>query len=181
MIIWFTGLSGSGKTTLSNLLSKKLQLDGLEVVQLDGDTLRRDLCADLGFSAKDRLENLRRAGSLAMLLAEAGKTVICSLISPYSIMRQKIRDQAMKYDISFMEVYLSASLEVCESRDPKGLYKKARMGLIPDFTGINSSYEIPEHSELSVPTGTLSVEDSVEMIYRSVSLVRFQAASSNKK
>lgn len=159
-VIWLTGLSGSGKSTLATLLECDLFNRGYEVFVLDGDNVRHGLCSDLGFSKVDRTENIRRIGELAALYAEAGLIVITAFISPYRADRRAARKISGG---NFHEIHLSASVEQCEERDPKGLYHKAREGKILDFTGISAPYELPEKPELEIATGTLSVEKSLDL------------------
>lgn len=160
-VLWFTGLSGSGKTTLAFELEQRLFAKGYQVYVLDGDNVRHGLSRDLGFSPEDRTENIRRIGEVAALFAEAGTIVISAFISPYLADRQIARDAAAG---GFHEVYISADLAACEARDPKGLYKKAHRGEIPEFTGISAPYEAPESPELEVDTGVLSIEASLAML-----------------
>jgi len=135
---------------------------------IDGDALRDELSRDLGFSQHDRMENIRRAGSIALIAEASGITSICSMISPLRRERDEVRALAQKRGIRFVEVYVSTSLEVCESRDPKGLYKKARTGLIPQFTGIDSPYEEPIDPEIIISTERCSIDECVELLYRKV-------------
>ena len=160
-VLWFTGLSASGKTTLAFELEQRLFKKGYQVYVLDGDNIRHGLSADLGFSPTDRGENIRRIGEVAALFADAGYIVIPAFISPYRHDREAARQAGGE---SFHEIHLTASLEVCEGRDPKGLYKKARRGDIPEFTGISAPYESPDHPELAINTGTLSVEESLAVL-----------------
>ena len=160
--IWFTGLSGSGKTTLSSMLKKEMESRRVPVVLLDGDMLRHGLNRDLGFSALDRAENIRRAGEVAKILSAAGHTVIAAFITPMESLRQAVR--GIFEPGRYVEIYLDCSLEVCETRDPKGLYSRARAGEIPEFTGITSPFERPHLSDLVVPTGDLTVDDSLNTI-----------------
>ncbi|MFC1673852.1 adenylyl-sulfate kinase [Pseudomonadota bacterium] len=160
-VVWFTGLSASGKSTLATMLEQRLFETGRQVYVLDGDNVRHGLCSDLGFSADDREENIRRIGELAALFMESGLIAISAFISPYRRDRRLARKAAGG---NFHEIYLQADLEVCEKRDPKGLYAKAREGVIKDFTGISAPYEAPEAPELVVDTGTLTLEESVDMI-----------------
>lgn len=157
-VVWLTGLSGAGKSTLASALERRLFDDGRQVCVLDGDTIRRGLNRDLGFSASDRSENVRRAGEVAALLAQAGMIVIVAFISPYAEDRARARAAAKD---CFHLVHVKADLETCEGRDPKGLYKKARKGEIADFTGISAPYEEPRDAELVIDTGTHSIEESV--------------------
>ncbi len=160
-VMWLTGLSGSGKTTLAFELEQRLFAKGYQVYVLDGDNVRYGLSSDLGFSHEDRTENIRRIGEVAALFAEAGSIVISAFISPYREDRLMARNAASE---GFHEVYLSADLAACEARDPKGLYKKAHRGEIPDFTGVSAPYEEPEDAELKMDTGTLSIEESVNQL-----------------
>ena len=160
-VLWFTGLSGSGKSTLSFELERRLFDRGLNVYVLDGDNVRHGLCSDLGFAPEDRAENIRRIGEVASLFADAGYIVMTAFISPYESDRLMARQAAVD---PFHVVYLSAGVEACESRDPKGLYKKARSGEIPEFTGISAPYEAPVEPDLVVDTGSRSIEDSVHTL-----------------
>ncbi|GAB4165349.1 MAG: adenylyl-sulfate kinase [Terrimicrobiaceae bacterium] len=163
-VIWLTGLSGSGKSTLATGLDWHLHRRGIASTILDGDNLRHGLCSNLGFSHEDRSENIRRAGETAKLMAEAGLVVICSLISPYRADRLKVRDICERDGVPFAEVYVNAPLEVCESRDPRGLYRRARAGEIRDFTGVGSPYESPENPEVEVRTAETTQEQSLERL-----------------
>lgn len=162
-VIWFTGLSGSGKSTLANELEYRLNKLGIHTFLLDGDNVRHGLNSDLGFSPEDRAENIRRVGEVARLFWEAGIVVLVSFISPYRKDRRRAR--SLIDDGKFIEVYVKCPLEVAEQRDPKGLYKKARAGIIQDFTGISAPYEEPENPEIVVETDRLSIEESVEKIF----------------
>ena len=153
-VIWFTGLSGSGKSTLANALEHVLHQAGKHTYILDGDNIRQGLNKDLGFSDADRVENIRRIAEVARLMADAGLIVITAFISPFKKEREMARN--LIGSEHFLEVYVSTSLAVCEERDPKGLYKKARAGQIPEFTGISSPYEAPLNPELVVATATQS-------------------------
>ncbi len=170
-ILWFTGLSGAGKTTLALELERQLHADGHQAYVLDGDNLRGGLNGDLGFSPEDRSENIRRAGEVAALFADAGVIVIGALISPYEADRQMVR--AMRPDL-FHEVFIKSDLDVCESRDPKGLYKKARAGEIPEFTGISAPYEEPVAPELIVDTANQTVDQSIKALRDYISANLFQ-------
>ena len=165
-IIWFTGLSGSGKSTLSSLLEKRLKESGFNTFPLDGDDLRSGLNSDLGFSAADRTENLRRAAHIARLALNSGMVVPSSFISPLAAQRALIR-QICGPD-HFLEVYVKCSPEECERRDTKGLYRKARSGEIHEFTGISSAYEIPNNPDLIIDTELLSKEEAIDIIWHSV-------------
>ena len=161
-VVWFTGLSGSGKTTIALEAERQLFQKGYQVYVLDGDNVRGGLNANLSFSPEDRAENIRRVGEVAALFADAGFVVLSAFISPYRADRERAREAAERYPSgAFHEVYIKAALEVCEGRDPKGLYKKARAGEIPDFTGISAPYEAPEEQELVIETGAMSEEQSV--------------------
>jgi len=166
LVIWFTGLSGAGKTTLSTAVQKSLRERGYRAPVLDGDVLRAGLCSDLGFSAKDRHENVRRAGAVAGLMAEAGLICVVALISPFRSDRAAAR--ALVPAGRFVEVFVNAPLSVCEQRDVKGLYRKARANQIPEFTGISSPYEEPESPEITVRSDLLSIEESVALILKVV-------------
>ncbi|MBJ7549151.1 adenylyl-sulfate kinase [Marinomonas ostreistagni] len=161
-IFWFTGLSGSGKTTLATALSTKLKELGYKVYLLDGDVLRTGLCNDLKFSDQDRKENIRRAGKVAKLFMDEGYIVLCTFISPFCSDRQIVRETCPNG--KFHEVYVSTPLGKCEERDPKGLYAKARSGLIPFFTGIDSPYEKPNNPELEINTSNCSIDAAINYI-----------------
>lgn len=161
-VIWFTGLSGSGKSTLAAAFHQRLQSLGIHSYVLDGDVLRTGLNKDLGFTEKDRQENIRRAGEVAKILKDAGVLVLAAFISPFSEDRKCLKEGIGEAD--FLEVYVSAPLEVCESRDVKGLYQKARRGLIPEFTGIDSPYEVPENPDLVLPTDQISISEAIERL-----------------
>jgi adenylylsulfate kinase len=160
-IIWFTGLSGSGKSTLANALDEKLFNIGIKTYVLDGDNVRMGLNKDLGFSDVDRKENIRRISEVANLFSDSGTLTITAFISPFREDRNLAREILGK---DFIEIYLDTDISICESRDPKGLYKKARLGEIKNFTGIDSPYEKPENPELIIRTGELSIEESINKI-----------------
>jgi len=160
-VLWFTGLSGSGKSTVANAVEARLNALGRMTYLLDGDNVRDGLCADLGFSPEDRRENIRRVAHVAKLLWEANLIALVSFISPFRAERRLARDLIGK---DFIEVFVDAPLEVCESRDPKGLYKKARAGAIAEFTGISSPYQKPEKPELVLKTGGEKPEASVDKV-----------------
>ena len=151
-VLWFTGLSGSGKSTLANALDVELHGRGIKTVLLDGDNVRHGLCGDLGFSADDRHENLRRIAEVAKLMADTGLVVLTAFVSPYRSDRDRAR--AIVGLERFAEIYVDAPIEVCATRDVKGLYAKAQAGLITDFTGVNSPYEAPLAPELTVASGS---------------------------
>lgn len=161
-VIWFTGLSGSGKSSVANALEQTLAAQGKHTYLLDGDNVRHGLCADLGFSAEDRTENLRRVGAVAGLMVDAGLLVLSAFISPYRSQRELVKSfiPAGK----FIEVHIATPLEVCEQRDVKGLYKKARAGQISHFTGISDPYEAPEAADLVLDTSVTPLEDSVQQL-----------------
>lgn len=159
-ILWFTGLSGSGKSTLAQAITPVLKERGVPVEVLDGDEVRENLSKGLGFSKEDRDTNIRRIGYVANLLARNGVCSITAAISPYASIRREVRDMAE----NFVEVYVEAPLEVVEERDTKGLYKKARAGIIKNFTGISDPYEEPENAEVTVHTGDQSIEESMNVV-----------------
>tara|TARA_B100001964_G_C14111635_1_gene544112 strand:+ start:120 stop:719 length:600 start_codon:yes stop_codon:yes gene_type:complete len=158
-VLWFTGLPGSGKTTLAIELEHRLFKLGRQVYVLDGDNIRQGLSSDLGFSHEDRTENIRRIGEVAALFADGGFLVISALISPYVEDREIARKAA---GVGFSEIYIEAEVEDCERRDPKGHYKLAREGKIPDFTGISAPYEKPENPKLAINTVTNDIDQCVE-------------------
>ena len=161
-IIWFTGLSGSGKSTLAHAVEESLHQRGCRTFVLDGDNVRHGLCSDLGFSTHDRQENIRRIGEVAKLFMEAGVIVLTAFISPYRADRERVRGMVEHGD--FIEIYCDAPIEVCETRDIKGMYKKARAGLIAEFTGISSPYEVPRNPELIVNTGGVGLKACVQQV-----------------
>ena len=162
VILWFTGLSGAGKSTLAHATEERLHQLGCRTFVFDGDNVRHGLCSDLGFSAEDREENIRRVGEMAKLFLEAGVISLTAFISPFRKDRERVRSLVPHGD--FLEVYCKCGLEVCESRDVKGLYKRARAGEIKDFTGISSPYEEPEDAEIVVETDRLSLEESTDKV-----------------
>lgn len=173
--VWLTGLSGAGKSTLAYELEKKLLQQSHSCFVLDGDNLRHHLNRDLGFSARDRSENIRRTAEVARLMNEAGMIVIAALISPYRADRELAR--AIVGAPKFIEVHVSAAAEVCEARDPKGLYAKARAGQIPCFTGISSPYEAPLCPSLTLDTGAMPLEQASAALYRHLALALKPAPS----
>jgi adenylylsulfate kinase len=160
--LWFTGLSGAGKSTTAALLQTKLTALGCKTFLLDGDLLRKGLCKDLGFTEADRNENIRRIGEVARLMVDAGLVVISATISPFQQMRSDLRARFAPGD--FIEIFIDAPLSVCEARDVKGLYRKARAGQITHFTGVDSVYDIPENPEIHLPTDQGSPEESVQKV-----------------
>jgi len=169
-VIWFTGLSGSGKSTLANALNEDLYAQKISTYLLDGDNIRYGLCKDLGFSDKDREENIRRIGEVANLFMNAGIVTITAFVSPFKSDRDRVRNIIGK---DFIEIFCAANLDICETRDTKGLYKKARLGEIKDFTGISSPYEIPNNPEIIVETGSLDLKTSVRQIMKYLSEKEF--------
>ncbi len=161
-VFWFTGFSGSGKSTLAHSVEERLYQQGYNTYVLDGDNVRHGLCADLGFSNNDRTENIRRISHMSNLFVQAGVIVLTAFISPFRIDRQNARKIAGS---DFHEIFCECSLEVCESRDVKGLYKKARAGEIPFFTGIDSPYEVPENPELITKTDD-NLDESIDLVYQ---------------
>lgn len=162
VILWFTGLSGAGKSTLAHAVEERLYQLGCRTFVMDGDNVRHGLCADLGFSEESRKENIRRVGEAAKLFLEAGVIVLTAFISPFRSDRARVRNLVPHGE--FLEIFCRCPLEVCEERDVKGLYKRARAGEIKDFTGISSPYEEPVAPELAVDTGALSLENSVDLV-----------------
>jgi bifunctional enzyme CysN/CysC len=157
-VIWFTGLSGAGKSTIANLVEKRLHALGRHTYLLDGDNVRHGLNKDLGFTDADRVENIRRVAEVARLMVDAGLVVLVSFISPFRSERRMAR--TLFSEGEFVEVFVDTPLDVAESRDPKGLYRKARRGDLKNFTGVDSPYEVPEHADLRLDTTRLSAEDS---------------------
>ncbi len=162
--LWLTGLSGSGKSTVGVALEKALMMRGVLAYRLDGDNVRHGLNANLGFSAEDREENIRRVGEVAKLFADSGVVTISSFISPYQRDRDQVRVIHEQAGLPFLEVFIDTPIEVCEQRDPKGLYKKARAGEIKGFTGIDDPYETPQRPEVHIRTDNQSVEQSAEQL-----------------
>jgi bifunctional enzyme CysN/CysC len=161
-VVWFTGLSGSGKSTLANALEVALHAQGVRTYTLDGDNVRLGLNRDLGFTPADRVENIRRIAEVARLMMDAGLVVLTAFISPYKRERDMARDLIGAEN--FVEVFVNTPLAVCEQRDVKGLYQKAREGKIPNMTGVNSPYEAPESADVTLDTSTISVAESVKLL-----------------
>ena len=162
LVIWFTGLSGSGKSTLANALEQRLHQDGIHTYTLDGDNIRMGLNGDLGFAPEDRTENIRRIGHVADLMCDAGLVVLSTFVSPYRQDRNAIKDIVGPND--FVEVFVDTPLEVCEARDVKGLYAKAREGLIKDFTGVNAPYEAPLAADLVIDTSIVDIDTATQQL-----------------
>jgi adenylylsulfate kinase len=165
-VIWFTGLSGSGKTTLATLLQEKLVKEKINCTLLDGDVIRRGLNKDLGFSDADRKENIRRIAEVSRLFIDSGVTVLSAFISPFEADRAMVRE--IIGEGNMIEVFIDCPLEVCELRDVKGLYKKARSGQLQNFTGISSPYERPSKPEVTIATDKLSIEESLDLLVREI-------------
>lgn len=161
-LLWFTGLSGAGKSTIANIVEQKLNADGKHTYLLDGDNVRHGLNRDLGFTSDDRIENIRRVGEVGKLFVDAGLITLASFISPFRSDRMIVRELFEPNE--FLEVFVSAPLSVCEERDPKGLYKKARQGDIPHFTGVDSPYEAPEHAEVVLSTAESTAEQCADLL-----------------
>lgn len=165
-LIWFTGLSGSGKSTIANALEHKLYQEGYKTYALDGDNIRKGINNDLTFSPEDRTENIRRIAEVANLMVDAGLIVFGAFVSPYKKDRKNIENIVGKDN--FVEIFVNTSLEECEKRDVKGLYKRAREGEIKDFTGVNAPYEKPDNPTIEIITDNKIVEESVELIYNKI-------------
>lgn len=161
-ILWFTGLSGAGKSTLAHAVEERLHQLGCRTYVLDGDNVRHGLCGDLGFSAADRSENIRRIGEVAKLMIDAGVIALTAFISPFRADRERVRGMVMHGE--FIEIYCHCPVEVCETRDVKGLYQRARAGEVKDFTGISSPYEAPLKPELTVDTATQPLDACVTQV-----------------
>ena len=161
-VVWFTGLSASGKSTIAHLVEKRLHQQGCSTHVLDGDNVRHGLCADLGFNPEDREENIRRIGEMVKLFVDAGIIVLTAFISPYRADRQKVR--SLLNDRQFLEIYVECPPDVCAQRDTKGIYAKARAGLIKNFTGISAPFEVPESPELIIPSHRLTKTVAAEHV-----------------
>jgi adenylylsulfate kinase len=170
-LVWFTGLSASGKSTLAHKVEKELFEKSIRTYVLDGDNIRHGLNSDLGFSPADRRENIRRIVELSKLFIDAGILVLAAFISPYREDREYVRKQFEPY--GFLEIYVKCSLEECETRDPKGQYKRARAGIIKNYTGVSSPYEEPKAPELIIDTEKMSLEDSVSAVIRCLNEKKF--------
>jgi adenylyl-sulfate kinase len=166
LVVWLTGLSASGKSTIARAVEQRLFAEGVSVARLDGDNVRHGLCGDLGFSHEDRTENIRRVAEVAALLYDLGHVVVCAFISPYRSDRDFAR--SLVPADRFLEVYVQCSLDECERRDPKGLYRKAHAGEIPGFTGVDDAYEEPLNPELIVDTGTLDAAAAAEAVHLAI-------------
>lgn len=162
MLLWFTGLSGSGKSTIADAMEAECLRLGIHAASLDGDAMRMRLSADLGFTEADRDEHLRRVGEVASLMLDAGLVVLAAFVSPLKSQRLRIRE--LVGENRFMEIYVNTPLEVCEQRDIKGLYKKARAGEIAHFTGVSAPYEAPECSDVTLDTSTMNVDQTIEAL-----------------
>ncbi len=161
-VLWFTGLPSAGKSTLAHAVEQQLFVQGCRTFVLDGDNVRQGLCADLGFSAAERAENVRRIGELARLLVEAGTITLAAFISPFASDRARLRSMFARGD--FLEIYCECPVAVCETRDPKGMYRRARAGEIAGFTGVSGPYEAPEHPELTVNTAQHPLDTCVAQV-----------------
>ncbi len=161
-VLWFTGLSGSGKSTVANVVENQLHEQGFKTYLLDGDNVRHGLCKDLSFSDEDRVENIRRIGELCKLFADSGLIILATFVSPFIKDRQMVRE--LLGEDEFVEIFVNTPIEICEQRDPKSLYKKARAGEIKGFTGIDSPYEAPVNPEIDLKTAEQSLEDSAKQV-----------------
>ena len=170
-LVWFTGLSASGKSTIAHFVERELFKKSIRTYALDGDNVRHGINSNLGFSREDRKENLRRIAEFSKLFVDAGLIVLAAFISPYESDRQYIRGRFGKDD--YIEIYVKCSLEECENRDPKGQYKKARAGIIKNYTGISTPYEVPSSPDLTIDTHQLSIDESVRMVIDYMDTVNF--------
>ncbi|WP_435135564.1 adenylyl-sulfate kinase [Formosa sp. A9] len=161
-LLWFTGLSGSGKSTIANVVEQKLYQQNIKTYTLDGDNIRKGINSDLTFAPEDRTENIRRIAEISNLMVDAGVVTLAAFVSPYKKDRQNIRD--IVGNVNFVEIYINTSVEECERRDVKGLYKKARAGEIKNMTGISAPYEAPENPDIEIKTEAVSVEDAANLI-----------------
>jgi len=165
-LIWFTGLSGSGKSTIANIVEQKLYESGIKTYVLDGDNIRKGINSDLTFAPEDRTENIRRIAEVANLMIDAGLVVLAAFVSPYKKDRENIKN--IVKDVNFVEVYINTSIEECERRDVKGLYKKARLGEIENMTGISAPYEEPDNPDIEINTEELTPEQAASKILKSI-------------
>lgn len=165
-LIWFTGLSGSGKSTIANAVEQKLHQQGIKTYILDGDNIRKGINSDLSFDPKDRAENIRRIAEIANLMIDAGIVVLAAFVSPYKKDRDNIR--TIVKDVNFVEIYINTSIDECERRDVKGLYKKAREGEIKNMTGISAPYEAPEMPDVEIKTKEMTIEESSDLIIKHI-------------
>jgi adenylylsulfate kinase len=166
LLLWFTGLSGSGKSTIANVVEQELFKQNIKTYSLDGDSIRKGINSDLSFSPEDRTENIRRIAEVANLMLDAGLVVLAAFVSPYKKDRENIKN--IVKDANFIEIYINTSLEECERRDVKGLYKKARAGEIKDMTGISSPYEAPEHADIEIKTEEEPIEAAAKKIVEAI-------------
>jgi len=164
VVLWFTGLSGAGKSTLAHAVEERLHQRGCSTIVLDGDNVRHGLCNDLAFTDNDRKENMRRIGELSKLFIEAGVITLTAFISPFKVDREKIRNLMPHGD--FLEIFVDCSINICERRDAKGLYKRAKAGEILNFTGISSPYEAPDDAELVIKTDSKTLKESVDEVMK---------------
>lgn len=164
VVVWFTGLPASGKSTIAHAVEEKLFKKGCKTYVLDGDNIRHGLCSDLGFSDEDRRENIRRVGEVAKLMVDAGLIVLTAFVSPRREDRKRVRNILMPGD--FIEIYCECPVEVCESRDPKGLYRRAKLGEIKDFTGISAPYEPPLAADLTLQTAVMTIDECVSAVIK---------------
>ena len=169
LALWFTGLSGSGKSTLANAVHKKLFDEGMSSVVLDGDNTRLGINKDLTFSEEDRIENIRRVAEITKLFVQTGHVVITAFISPFKVNRTAAKE--IISDNDFIEVFIDSSIEKCEERDVKGLYRKARLGEIKDFTGVSSPYEAPQKPDIHVDTNNFSISESTELLFKKLKAI----------
>ncbi|MDC7999114.1 adenylyl-sulfate kinase [Gilvibacter sediminis] len=165
-LIWFTGLSGSGKSTVANAVEEALHKQGVHTYTLDGDNIRKGINSDLTFAPEDRSENIRRIAEIANLFVDAGTVVLAAFVSPYKKDREMVKSVVKDYN--FVEVFVDTSIEECERRDVKGLYAKARQGLIKDFTGVNAPYEAPENPDLRIDTTQTDINESAALVLQAV-------------
>lgn len=166
LLLWFTGLSGSGKSTIANKVELALHKRGIKTYTLDGDNIRKGINKDLSFAPEDRTENIRRIAEISNLMLDAGIVVLAAFVSPYKKDRQNIR--SIVKDVNFVEIFINTSVEECERRDVKGLYKKARTGEIKNMTGIDAPYEAPENPDIEIQTEIESIEEAVEKILKHI-------------